>query len=168
LALAAPLFPQRRHHEQHGERTRVLVVDQDQDQQDLLTESFRRCGCEVAVAADGEQAAQAALSAEPDIAVIDLLLPIMDGWELVAHFRRNRPGMRIVVSSVLDVQYYPASDGVLPKPFLRQDVWLLLDRLAPARTALSGLPHDAPMSGERLMPIGEHLRDAARAEDGFR
>ena len=130
----------------------MLIVDRDQDQLDLLAENFRRCGCIVALATDGEQAARVASTIEPDIAVVDLLLPILDGWELVAHFRRSRPEMRIVVSSVLETQYYPVTDGVLPKPFLQEHVWRLLDRLSPAPVVPS--PDASSPVGSSLLPDG--------------
>jgi CheY-like chemotaxis protein len=162
--LPAPPTPAhvRRRQVWQGADIRVLLVEDDPDQLAWAAESFRRCGCTVAVATDGEQAARVALSAEPDIAVVDLLLPIMDGWELVAHFRRSRPAMRVVVSSVLDLQYYPAADAVLPKPFVREQVWHLLERLSPPRVETWLPPGDAPPPVDRPAPDG--LRPSRRRE----
>mgnify|MGYP000217430204 CR=1 FL=1 len=108
---------------------RVLVVEDSPDQAELLRKNFVKAGCSVRTVTTGEEAIAAALELVPDLAVIDLVLPGMDGWELVAHFRAAWPACAIVVSSVLDPQDFPPADAILPKPFTGTQVRELLGRV---------------------------------------
>ncbi len=67
--------------------TRVLVVDDNADAADLLGEMLQSCGHLVAVAHDGAEALLLAASFQPSVAVVDIGLPIMDGYELAGRLR---------------------------------------------------------------------------------
>jgi signal transduction histidine kinase/ActR/RegA family two-component response regulator len=69
-------------------RLRVLVVDDNTDAADMLREALRVLGCSVQVAHDGEAALAVASDFSPDLALVDIGLPVMNGYELVAHLRR--------------------------------------------------------------------------------
>ena len=64
---------------------RILVVDDNEDAVELLAEMLRDLGHEVATATDGTQAIAAASRFRPHIAVLDIGLPEMDGYELAGH-----------------------------------------------------------------------------------
>lgn len=68
---------------------RVLVVDDNEDAADLLADALRGEGWEVAVAVDGPQALSLLSSFQPEVAVLDLGLPVMDGYELAAQIRER-------------------------------------------------------------------------------
>jgi signal transduction histidine kinase/ActR/RegA family two-component response regulator len=68
---------------------RVLVVDDNEDAATLLAEVIRAQGWPVAVAFDGPQALSMIESFAPDIAVLDIGLPVMDGYELAARIREQ-------------------------------------------------------------------------------
>jgi CheY-like chemotaxis protein len=75
---------------------RVLVVDDDPDTVDFLAILLRLHGYGVSTALDGPGALQAAEAHWPDVAVLDLLLPGMDGWQVLKGLRekcgeRKRP-----------------------------------------------------------------------------
>lgn len=95
----------------------VLVVDDSDDQAELLRRYLEKAGCFVTTASNAEDAIAAYLGATPDLAIIDLVLPGMDGWELITRLRSDRPDCAIAVTSVLDAADYPAADAILPKPF---------------------------------------------------
>jgi two-component system, cell cycle response regulator DivK len=59
----------------------ILVVEDDEANQELVTRFLRRDGHRVVVAADGTKGVQAALEHIPDLILMDLGLPGMDGWE---------------------------------------------------------------------------------------
>jgi signal transduction histidine kinase/ActR/RegA family two-component response regulator len=69
---------------------RVLVVDDNADSADLLAASLRLIGHIVSVANDGPTALKIAASFQPDIALLDIGLPVMDGYELARHLRSLR------------------------------------------------------------------------------
>ncbi|MDI1446394.1 ATP-binding protein [Polyangium sp. 6x1] len=69
---------------------RILVVDDNEDAAVLLAESLGSLGHETQVASDGPSALRLAEKFRPDIALLDIGLPVMDGYEL-AHRLRERP-----------------------------------------------------------------------------
>ena len=60
---------------------RVLLVEDDEDSRDGLSRYLRRNGYEILLAVDGRQAVDVARAAVPDLILIDLNLPVLDGWE---------------------------------------------------------------------------------------
>src|SRR5581483_9832356 len=71
---------------------RVLVVDDNEDALELLAEILRGVGHEVRTAAAGAEALQAALEFRPEVAVLDIGLPVMDGYELAVRLRGELAG----------------------------------------------------------------------------
>ncbi len=69
---------------------RILVVDDNRDAALTLKKALERLGYAVAIAHDGPAALHTATAFEPDIALLDLGLPIMDGYELAHRLRQQR------------------------------------------------------------------------------
>jgi DNA-binding response OmpR family regulator len=69
-------------------RRRVLVIDDDIDIRTLLELVFEQAGFAVITAANGEEGLRAARLARPAVIVLDLMMPVMDGFE----FRRRQRG----------------------------------------------------------------------------
>ena len=82
-------------------RIRALIADDDVDVRMLLRRWLERHGSfdVVAEAGDGVAALDAARRLRPEVAVLDLAMPRMDGLEAAAAIRRLLPGTRIVVRS---------------------------------------------------------------------
>lgn len=112
----------------------VLVVDDSHDQAELLRRYLERAGCSVITASNAEEAISEYLDATPDLAIIDLVLPGMDGWELITKLRGDRPDCAIAVTSVLDAADFPAADAILPKPFTGAQVRQVLRDTVPRWT----------------------------------
>lgn len=72
------------------ERLRILVVDDNEDAADLLAEGLRTLGHAPAVAHDGPGAILLAHDFVPDVALLDIGLPAMDGYELARYLRGQR------------------------------------------------------------------------------
>ncbi|MFN7133713.1 MAG: response regulator, partial [Myxococcales bacterium] len=70
---------------------RVLVVDDNIDAATLLAEALEAHGYAVALAHDGPAALQIARSFEPEVALLDIGLPVMDGFELAQRLRAQMP-----------------------------------------------------------------------------
>jgi CheY-like chemotaxis protein len=60
---------------------RLLVVEDNEAGREGLSRHLRRQGYEVLVAADGRQAVEAARAGRPDLILMDMSLPVLDGWE---------------------------------------------------------------------------------------
>jgi len=86
---------------------RVLVVDDNEDAATMLAATLRACGCSVAVAHDGATAVEMALRIRPQVALVDIGLPEMDGYE-VAH--RIRAGLGASIRLVALTGYGQADD----------------------------------------------------------
>ena len=80
---------------------RVLVVDDNRDAADLLATALRHVGDEVVVAYDGHAALEARATFEPEVALLDIGLPGMDGYELARRLRASAPpsGLQIIALS---------------------------------------------------------------------
>jgi CheY-like chemotaxis protein len=102
-----------------------LIVEDDPDVMALLASHLRRLGCKVILAASGEEALDVAAAFPPDLAVIDIGLPGMDGRHLLDALRAEPSTAKCltVVTTVLDPSDVGRSfDVELPKPFNRRDI----------------------------------------------
>ena len=61
--------------------TKILLVEDNQMNRDMLSRRLARKGYEVAIAIDGQQGIEMARSETPDLILMDMSLPVVDGWE---------------------------------------------------------------------------------------
>ena len=111
-------------------KRRVLVVDDDPDIRGLLVSVLEDDGYEAESAGDG-QAALAILERWPaDVVVLDLMMPVMDGWTFAERMREKWTIPIVVISAATDLLRYAgrlAVADIVPKPF---DIDALLPRIA--------------------------------------
>ncbi len=72
-----------------GSMQKILVVEDDELGRNMLVRRLERRGYAVVVAADGVEAINIAQSEEPDLILMDLSLPAMDGWEAVRRLKSD-------------------------------------------------------------------------------
>ena len=60
---------------------RILIVEDNELSRDMLSRRLEKRGYEVATATDGEEGVAKARTDEPDLILMDLALPVLDGWE---------------------------------------------------------------------------------------
>ncbi len=60
---------------------RILLVEDNEMNRDMLSRRLIKRGHEVVIAVDGQQGVDLAASEEPEIILLDMSLPVMDGWE---------------------------------------------------------------------------------------
>ncbi len=75
--------------------TKILYVEDNDDNVYMLRGRLTRAGFEVAVATDGEQGVAMAVSEAPDLIVMDLSLPVLDGWEATRRLK-SAPDTRAI------------------------------------------------------------------------
>jgi two-component system cell cycle response regulator DivK len=68
---------------------RILIVEGNDASRDLLSRRLVRQGYEIAVASDGERAVECARMESPDLILMDMNLPIIDGWEAARQLKRD-------------------------------------------------------------------------------
>lgn len=61
--------------------TKILLVEDNEDNRDMLSRRLIRKNFEVVIAVDGEEACAKTLADRPDLILMDMHLPILDGWE---------------------------------------------------------------------------------------
>jgi CheY-like chemotaxis protein len=72
-----------------GPTRRVLIVDDFEDNRAMYAEFLRYSGFEVIEASDGAQAIEQATATTPDVIVMDLSLPVLDGWEATRRLKAD-------------------------------------------------------------------------------
>lgn len=68
---------------------RILLVEDNELNRDMLSRRLRRDGHVVTIAIDGEQALNMARAEQPEIVLMDLSLPVIDGWETTRRLRAD-------------------------------------------------------------------------------
>jgi DNA-binding response OmpR family regulator len=69
--------------------TRIPVVEDDRDIRDLLMDTLSDIGYEVIAAEDGDTGWQRALEEQPDIVLLDVMMPAMDGFQLLERLKED-------------------------------------------------------------------------------
>lgn len=77
--------------------SRILLVEDNEMNRDMLTRRLERKGFEIESAGDGEEALQKIASAMPDLVLMDMNLPIRNGWSTCRELRANPDTERLPV-----------------------------------------------------------------------
>jgi DNA-binding response OmpR family regulator len=107
---------------------RALVVDDDPDIREFISDLLESAGCEVHAAADGEQALIQAHAFRPDIVYLDIRIPEQFGWLVYAKLKLVEPSPTVVLMTGLacdeldDFSKFVKANNVLRKPFSAEDV----------------------------------------------
>lgn len=121
------------------ERKRVLVVDDDLPLRGMLSAALRQQGFQVFIAGDGGEAQRALTLNHPDIILLDLMMPDINGWDFLQKLKETGHMGRvpiIVISAHLHTD--PAAvlqmgvAAMLPKPFNLDDLFTLIEHLTPS------------------------------------
>lgn len=107
---------------------KVLVVDDEQSIVTLLQYNLQQSGFEVVTAYDGEEGLEKIFSEKPDIVVLDLMLPKMDGVELCKSVRNEKNQVPILMLTAKDDEFDKVlglelgADDYMTKPFSPREV----------------------------------------------
>jgi CheY-like chemotaxis protein len=108
----------------------VLVVDDEPDQRFMLRRIFERAGHRVVDVSNGDAALKAVKESQPDLVVTDIMMPIMDGVELIRRLRADPDSQPIPILSVsADWQLAIAADAVMAKPYQWKELIMVAERL---------------------------------------
>lgn len=80
--------------------TKVLLVEDHEELWEFLSRRLRRRGFDVVLAHDGQQALDQAAAEEPDIILLDMNLPVLDGWAVAGRLRAEDATARIPIIAV--------------------------------------------------------------------
>ena len=112
------------------EQSVILAADDDEDILELITFRLERSGYTVLQARDGEAAWEMARDRMPDLAVLDVMMPKLDGFELTRRLRAHEPTSRMPIILLTaraqdsDVQqgFDAGADDYIRKPFSPQEL----------------------------------------------
>ena len=76
---------------------KILLVEDNEMNRDMLSRRLIRNGYEVSIAIDGQQGADMAMAQLPDLILMDMSLPVMDGWEATRLIKANDTTRKIPV-----------------------------------------------------------------------
>jgi signal transduction histidine kinase/CheY-like chemotaxis protein len=162
-----------------GPRQTVLVVDDNETQRTLVSELLAPLGFRVLVAASGRECLALVERGKPNLILLDIAMPEMDGWQVAQRLRaggRERPAILMLSANAIDARRLAGAerlhDDYLMKPIdLRQllkkihallDIEWVYEESKPPVAPPTGVPAAVPPKGEidELIRLGEigHVR----------
>ena len=116
-------------------RPRVLVVDDDDSTRELIADALDSEGYEVRTARNGREGLEVGRTFEPNVILLDMLMPSMDGRAFAREFREQitKPVPIVVLTATFDsatIAAEIAADGFLDKPFSLDDLLAIVSKFA--------------------------------------
>ena len=145
----------RRRRRQHHTSQKVLVVEDDINIAELLRLYLQKDGFEVSHAADGGKAVEMAREIQPDLVLLDIMLPVMDGWQVCRELRKTMKMPIIMLTAKGETEdkvsgLEMGADDYIVKPF---EVKELLARVHAVlrRTGDDGKPKSKKLTFDKLV-----------------
>jgi two-component system alkaline phosphatase synthesis response regulator PhoP len=135
---------------------KILIIDDEKSILNLVTAYLRPEGYEIQTAMDGRSGLQAAQTFKPDLIVLDIMLPGMDGLELLSRLRRDSDVYVIMLTAKSEetdkiIGLSVGADDYLTKPFSPREL------VARIKAALRRLRSDSDLPDSQMMRF-QHLR----------
>lgn len=143
--------------------TKILVIDDEKSIIDLVTTYLHDEGYEVQTAMDGPSGLKAARAFKPDLIVLDIMLPGMDGIELLAQLRRESNVYVIMLTAKTEetdkiIGLSVGADDYLTKPFSPREL------VARIKAALRRLRSGSPLLDEKVLSFENIRLDTGRRQ----
>ena len=141
-----------------GTPARILVVDDESVLAELLGSALRHQGWETKTAANGWEALDKADTFDPDVVVLDIQMPGLDGMETLERLRKRKPHLPVLFLTARDAVadrvagLRAGADDYVTKPFDLDEVTARIDALL----RRSGM---ASISAERVLTVGDLTLD---------
>ncbi len=137
--------------------TKILVIDDEPSITNLVTAYLKPEGYEVYIAADGDAGLKAARAFKPDVIILDVMLPGMDGIELLSRLRRESEVYVIMLTAKTEetdkiVGLSIGADDYVTKPFSPREL------VARVKAALRRIETGASSGGERTVLSFKNIR----------
>ena len=76
---------------------KILIVEDNEMNRDMLSRRLVKKGFEIIIAVDGEEGVKKTFSEKPDLILMDMSLPVMDGWEATKKLKSNSDTSKIPI-----------------------------------------------------------------------
>jgi DNA-binding response OmpR family regulator len=120
-------------------RYKILIVEDDQSLSEVLKDRFENEGFDVFVAKDGAEGLIMALDKKPDVILLDILMPKLDGLSMLKKLRTYEQGKNIrviVTTNVNDSKEVHEALALGARDFLVKSDWVLADLVDSVRNQL--------------------------------
>jgi CheY-like chemotaxis protein len=152
-----------------AERKRILVVDDEEDVQVLVSRILRDAGYEVERASDGREAIQKLDAALPDLIVLDLMMPVVDGWGVLQFLQTKKDAPPVVIVTAR-TDYATFARGIreggtafVCKPFRFHELVATCQRLLLPGTKGGAFPGDRRENPRRMLMVEVRVMSRDRA-----
>jgi DNA-binding response OmpR family regulator len=145
-------------------KPKILVVDDEPEAVELVEFNLKQAGYAVATAVDGAEALKKARSLVPDLIVLDVMLPEMDGFEICKALRLDPATAKVPIlmltakaaeiDRVLGLEL--GADDYLTKPFSPRELLLRIKKII-ARGQIQDRPDDQMRFGDLMIDLPRHL-----------
>jgi CheY-like chemotaxis protein len=119
----------------HLDHARILVIDDDEPMSRMIAMTLRSGGHEVTLAHDGRAALEQVETHHPDVIVLDLVMPVMDGWAFYRELRERgieTPVMIVSAHGARRAQRELCAQAAMTKPFMPDDLAYKVDEILAA------------------------------------
>ncbi|WML59495.1 response regulator transcription factor [Neobacillus sp. PS2-9] len=142
-------------------KNKVLVVDDEQSIVTLLQYNLEQSGFEVLTAMDGQEGKEIAETESPDIIVLDLMLPKLDGMEVCKQLRQKNIMIPILMLTAKDdeldkiIGLELGADDYMVKPFSPREVIARVKAILRRTQIQHEVPEEAEKNNDELIQIGK-------------
>jgi signal transduction histidine kinase/CheY-like chemotaxis protein len=149
----------------------VVVVDDDPNAQQIFRHYLESAGYSVCAVLDSRQALETIQQCQPDLVILDVLMPHFDGWEVLTQLKSmpETAAIPVIICSIVEQQQLGLALGAhayLVKPVREEDFLALVQQLAPASTRILVID-DNPDTQQIVSAMLEgHGCQVVAAEDG--
>ena len=121
----------------HEKKKKILFIEDEQDQIRMISLRLEKNGYEVIASLDGEEGLKMAVEEKPDLILVDVIMPGIDGFEVCRRLRKDPVTKRIPIISTTaagmdDVEHQcitAGADGCVRKPYDSEDLLMKIHRL---------------------------------------
>ncbi len=110
------------------ERKKILVVEDDEDLREAIIEKFKEEKFETLQARNGEEGLELAFREKPDLLIVDIIMPKMDGTEMLRKIRQNEWGHSvpvIILTNISDAEKLAEALEIGVDEYLLKAEWKL-------------------------------------------
>jgi signal transduction histidine kinase len=151
-----------------GNGIKILIADDERDLVEMLAYNLGKKGYEILKAYDGFEAWEKIESEKPDLLILDLMMPNLDGWELCRLIRRNQKKeikemgiLMLTARAMPEDRVYGlevGADDYLTKPFSLSELVLRIEKIIEKKNSIGGLTKEVDHLRFERKATEENLR----------